>query len=133
MAKPKSVHVLMIAFLVMLALSGCSSSTTTLNVNAKDIKFGQTSWDAPAGGEVTLNLKNDGALEHEFVIMKSGTEVTVPFDEDDEANIYWEIKAKPGETASGVFTAPAEAGEYQVVCGIAGHVEAGMTGVLIVK
>ena len=30
----------------------------------------------------------------------------MPFDEDDEDKVFWEIEAEPGETKSETFTAP---------------------------
>lgn len=38
-----------------------------------------------------------------------------------------------GASATVVFTAPSVPGEYEVVCGVAGHIEAGMVGHLVVK
>ncbi|HSB91209.1 MAG TPA: hypothetical protein VLD63_14425 [Anaerolineales bacterium] len=38
-----------------------------------------------------------------------------------------------GASATVVFTAPSVPGEYEVVCGGAGHIEAGMVGHLVVK
>jgi hypothetical protein len=37
-----------------------------------------------------------------------------------------------GRRPTGVLTAPSEPGEYQVICSEPGHLELGMTGVLIV-
>ena len=67
------------------------------------------------------------------MLIKLGETVSPPFDADDEAKIFWEIEAQPGETQTGTFTAPAEPGTYQVVCGIAGHVEAGMISAATVE
>jgi len=38
-----------------------------------------------------------------------------------------------GASATVVFAAPTKPGEYEVVCGVAGHMEAGMTAKLIVQ
>jgi len=65
--------------------------------------------------------------------MKFGTKVGKDFGHADEANIYWEMEVDAGGSATATFTAPSEPGEYQVVCGIAGHYMAGMVATLVVK
>ena len=117
--------------LALIACSGGSQAVTELNVSLAEFTFTPTTFTIPAGQEITLNLTNKGAVIHEFVIMKAGKEVSIPFNDDDEPNIYWELEVKPGESATAKFTAP-EAGEYQVVCGTEGHTEAGMIGKLTV-
>jgi uncharacterized cupredoxin-like copper-binding protein len=120
---------------LLLALSACGGgqkASTTLNVTLSDFKFTPDTFVVPAGKEITLNLKNEGAVEHEFVIMKLGTNVGEHFGPEDEDNIYWEVEVDKGESKSATFTAPSDPGEYQVVCGIPGHFEAGMVGKLVV-
>ena len=119
------------------ALSGCAAATaannTSLSVDLTDFTFKPDTFTVPAGKEITLNVTNKGANVHEFVIMKAGTKVTPPFDDNDEGNIYWEIDdVAPGTSKSDKFTAP-EAGTYQVVCGTPNHVEMGMVGTLTVQ
>jgi plastocyanin len=115
------------------ALAACSGASTTLNITASDYKYDAESWTIPAGQTITLTLINNGSAEHEWVIVKKGETVTVPFDDDDEAKVFWEIEAAPGETKTETFTAPAEPGEYAIVCGTATHIEQGMTAKLTVK
>lgn len=125
---------LFIVLIGVFALSACGASgPEKISVTTTDFKFEPTSWTVSAGNEVELTLTNDGTLEHEWVIIKQGMEVTIPFDEDDEDKVYWEMEAQPGETNTETFTAPSEAGTYTVVCGIPAHLEQGMTGTLIVK
>jgi uncharacterized cupredoxin-like copper-binding protein len=64
--------------------------------------------------------------------MKLGMTVGDTFGDEDEANIYWEVEAQPGETKTETFTAPTEPGVYELVCGTQGHLEAGMVGTLTV-
>jgi uncharacterized cupredoxin-like copper-binding protein len=117
-----------------LALTGCGSSgpTTNLRVDMVDFMFNPADYTVPANQEITLELFNNGAVEHEIVIMKFGTEVGDDFGDEDEANIYWEAELEPGASGTYTFTAPSEPGEYQVVCGTPGHYLAGMVGKLIV-
>lgn len=125
---------LFILILGVLALAACGSSgPDKIAVTTTDFEFEPTSWTVSAGNEVELTLTNDGTLEHEWVLIKQGMEVTVPFDEDDEDKVYWEMEAQPGETKTETFTAPSEPGTYTVICGIPAHLEQGMTGTLIVE
>jgi uncharacterized cupredoxin-like copper-binding protein len=65
--------------------------------------------------------------------MKYGYHVNAHFSDSDKPNIYWEkVPIAPGQSVNDNFTAPTEPGEYQVVCGEAGHFEAGMVAKLIV-
>jgi uncharacterized cupredoxin-like copper-binding protein len=118
--------------LAVLLISACGPKNTTLNVELKDFEFTPTLFTVPAGREITLKIKNIGTLEHEFVIMNLGTQATLPFSEDDEGNIYWEIELDPNMEQTVKFNAPSEPGEYEVVCGTAGHLEVGMKGRLVV-
>jgi uncharacterized cupredoxin-like copper-binding protein len=125
------------SFLVLalsLILTACGSNKTTLNVTATDTGYDSDSYTVPAGVEVTLNLTNTGLIEHEFAILKLGEHVTPPFGPKDEDKIFWELDGvEAGTTKSDTFTAPTEPGEYDVICGIPGHIELGMTATLIVK
>jgi uncharacterized cupredoxin-like copper-binding protein len=116
-------------------LTACGSSNrATLNVTATDSGYDSKTYTVPAGAEVTLNMTNTGAVEHEFAILKLGEHVTPPFGEKDESKILWELDAvQPGTNKSATFTAPTEPGEYDVICGLPGHIELGMTATLIVK
>jgi uncharacterized cupredoxin-like copper-binding protein len=126
-------HLFCLLALCIAALTACGAKSTTLNVDMKDFSFSPDTFSVPAGAKVTLNLKDSGALEHEFVIMLREKGATLPFDEDDETNIYWEHELLPGESAKLEFTAPSAPGEYEVVCGTAGHLEQGMRATLTVK
>jgi uncharacterized cupredoxin-like copper-binding protein len=117
-----------------LLLAACGSGGTTLKVTATDTGYDSKTYTLPAGAAVTLKLTNNGAVAHEFAILKLGEHVSPPFDEDDEAKIFWELEGvEPGKTESGTFTAPTEPGQYDVVCGIPGHIDLGMTATLIVQ
>ena len=61
-----------------------------------DYKFAPTSWQVNKGQSISLTLKNTGKLQHEWVLLKTDTHVTMPFDEDDEDKVFWEIEAEPG-------------------------------------
>lgn len=133
----KHVHLLTLVLLASLMISACGAgggqgSSTHLSVQMTEFQFQPSSFTVPAGEEITLDASNNGAIEHNFVIMNKGTQVTSPFDADDESNVYWQVAVSPGESTSTSFTAPSDPGDYQVVCKTAGHVEAGMIGNLTV-
>lgn len=80
---------------------------------AKDIMYDKTELEGPADTDITVTLKNEGVLEHDFAI--------------EELDIVTDL-LKPGETGSVTINAPA--GEYEYWCTVAGHKESGMKGTL---
>ncbi len=114
----------------------------TLDVIMHDIYFGDDSnnianppvWRVLAGAEVTVNLDNQGGLEHNWAVVKKGVELPIPFMPDQNKDLlYWEAGVlQAGQKDSETFTAPSELGEYIVICTVAGHYPA-MQGRLIVE
>lgn len=126
---------IVMAALVSLVLASCGGGggpTTDLDVTMTDFQFQPGQYTVPAGQEITLNLTNNGAVVHNFVIMKQGTSAGPMFDEEDTPNVYWEVELPPGGSTATSFTAPAEPGDYEVVCRTEGHIASGMTGKLTV-
>ena len=105
----------------------------TMTVMTTDFQFAPNTWKMPSGKKVTLTITNAGEQEHEWVLLKRGTNVTVPFGEDDEDNVYWEIEAGPNETKRETFVTPLKPGTYNIVCGKPQHIERGMKATLIVE
>ncbi len=80
-----------------------------------DIAFEPTELTIAANTDVTITATNSGALPHTFTI----TDV-----------------ADTGEVASGssaTVTVNLEPGEYEFICTVPGHADAGMVGTLIVQ
>jgi uncharacterized cupredoxin-like copper-binding protein len=102
----------------------------TLDILMKDIYFGDNSdnlgnppvWTVAAGSEVSLNLVNKGGLEHNWAVVKPGSELP---------KVITAGNLLGGKSLTEPFTAPA-AGEYLVICTVAGHYPA-MQGKLIVQ
>ena len=115
-----------------LLIAGCSAGGPSdhINVNMTDFTYNPNSFTVQAGKEIKLDIANSGAIVHNFVIMNAGSDIGQDFDEEDEKNVYWMIDLGPGQTATTSFIAPAEPGEYTVVCSTAGHYIAGMVGKL---
>lgn len=99
--------------------------------------FSPATISAAPGQMVKLTLNNSaGALEHSWVLVKKDVSVDdakLIMRGSDEGQILYTLEVKPAEKASGEFTAPAEAGDYVVICHIPGHAAAGMIGTLTVK
>lgn len=110
-------------------------ASTEIEATMADFKFTPTEWSVAAGEEITIDLTNDGALVHEWVILQPGVQISseaeLPETEEELLAdfVYWEDEIAPGESKSVAFTAP-EAGSYQIICAIEGHFNAGMTGTL---
>src|SRR5213592_1108661 len=92
----------------VLLLTSCGPTKTSIAVDLTDFAFAPQSWSIPAGSIVTITLNNKGTLTHEWVLIKKGEKVTVPFDADDEPKVFWEGEAEAGKTETYTFTAPTE-------------------------
>lgn len=119
---------------ISLILAGCGGggASTNLRVDLTEFMFNPNNFTVPAGQEITIELSNNGAVVHDFIIMEQGKTAGDDFGEEDEPNIYWKAELDPGSSGSYSFTAPSEPGEYQVLCGIPGHYLAGMVATLFV-
>lgn len=117
---------------ILLSACGPAAPKTSYTVSMTDFAFTPNVFTVPAGAEITLKGYHDGAVVHDFIIMKFGTDAGDVFDEADRPNVYWEFKLNPGGEETSTFTAPSQPGEYQILCGTDGHLQAGMVGKLIV-
>jgi uncharacterized cupredoxin-like copper-binding protein len=117
---------------LMLASCGGRSSrpVTEVDLTMTDFQFQPTTITVPAGQEISVNASNSGAVVHSFVIMKQGQSAGSEFNEEDQPNVYWEVEIQPGGSTETSFMAPTEPGEYEFVCHVPGHVQAGMVGKL---
>ena len=133
-----------VALLVVAACGGSESSapaaepavpageSADLRVDMRDIYFGEQAnnmdnppvWTVTAGEDVSIELANLGNLDHNWAVVKLGEEVPVPYvgGEEQEALLYYVGDIVPaGSTEIHTFTAPAEIGEYLVICTVPGH------------
>jgi plastocyanin len=78
----------------------------------EDIRFTPEVIEIPANQPVTLRIENIGAAKHSFVVPDLGIDVQV----------------QPGRF--GEITLEAQPGEYEFICTVPGHKEAGMVGTL---
>ena len=138
---------LLLSGAVLLAACGGDSEPTAVpmaefELLATDIAFDQDRLEVMVGQPVKITLQNDGALEHDFSIMKiphSGEvhaeEMQEEMDHDmsgmaEEPEVH---VASPPEGSFSVEFTPSQAGEYEYFCTVSGHKEAGMAGILMVK
>jgi len=117
---------------LILASCGGSGASTKINVTMTDFQFQPNQFTVPAGQEITFTAANNGAVVHNFVIMKHGTSAGPFFDDEDVPNVYWQVELQPGGSVNTSFTAPTEPGDYEVVCRTEGHIASGMTAKLTV-
>ena len=116
-----------------MSMAYAQDSIMSIHVTATDFQFEPKDWTVDSGQKVSLTLINLGVQEHEWVILKQGAEVVLPFDDDDEDKVFWEIEAGPGATKEEIFSAPQGPGIYSIVCGKPRHIERGMKATLIVR
>jgi uncharacterized cupredoxin-like copper-binding protein len=133
MQKRWTIPMKLIGVMALLALAGCGPKKVSVSAELSDFKFTPDTFEAPANADVTLTLTNSASVKHEFVILQAGYQLTLPFDADDQGHTFWRGEVEAGQSATFTFTAPSAAGEYQVVCGVPGHAEAGMLGSFTVR
>lgn len=98
--------------------SGSGSGGGAITVSMKDtMKFDPASITVKPGEEVTINLKNDGSIKHDFTLEVEGVKEVLD----------------GGKSNEFTFTAPGEPGEYKIFCSQPGHEPAGMVATLIVE
>src|SRR5829696_4282349 len=127
-------NLIIAAVLLSLVLVSCSAggAKTSIDVTMTDFQFQPSQFTVPAGQEISFSSANNGAVVHNFVIMKLGTTAGDFFDNEDVPNVFWEVELVPGASTDTTFTAPSEPGDYEVVCRTEGHIVSGMTAKLIV-
>jgi plastocyanin len=104
----------------------------SIEATASEFQFEPDSWTVPAGEEFTVDFENDGAVEHEWAVIKLGEDLESEEDFAEE-RVLFEVEAIPaGESTSQQFTVE-EPGTYQVICAIETHFGAGMEGSLTVE
>lgn len=129
--KNKSLTVSITIILAIMTITACTPASatpsSTLNVELSEFKFTPNTLVIFAGQETTLHLNNNGAVKHDLIILKQGTEAHIPFHAEDYKNdILLQVELDPGKSDTITFLFPEE-GKYKVVCSIPGHMEAGMS------
>lgn len=127
----------LVAAAALVLLAGCGGgdgeeAATSIETVATEYQFDPDAWTVPAATEFSVDLSNEGTLEHEWAVLRAGEDIESE-GEFSEDKVLFEIEAIPaGDSTSEQFTVD-EAGTYQVICAIAGHFDAGMEGSLTVE
>jgi uncharacterized cupredoxin-like copper-binding protein len=120
------------ALLLCLLLTACAEEpagppVSSLSVELSEFKFTSAKMSVYANQEITLQLTNNGAIPHDFTILKLDAVAAMPFNpEKQKADILHNFSVDPQATVTQKFTLPAP-GEYTIICIVPGHVESGMT------
>ena len=94
-------------------------------------EYDPASISVPEGSSVTIELVNEGSLEHSWVLMSNDINPEEATDED-ALNDINSGKVAGGESTRFSFEAPPP-GSYQFVCTIPGHAIGGMVGSFTVE
>ncbi len=136
--------ILAVVCTLLLAACGQSQSAAstpqTLSVAAKEFAFAPAALSVRAGQPVTINLQNNGAVEHDWSVREieisgEATSSGAPPSghmmggTGDEPKLH--VAAGIGGKGTLTFT-PSKPGTYAFYCTVAGHKEAGMVGTLTV-
>ncbi len=116
-----------------------------------NMRFDVTEFTVEPGQHVTITFNNVGTMPkasmgHNLVVLRMGVD-KLEFARDAQRHIRNEYVAPeregdviastrvlgPGESATLVFRAPEEPGDYDYVCSFPGHTEAGMVGIMTVE
>lgn len=116
----------------------------TIAIDMSDFGYSPKEISVRAGEVVTLRLRNAGRIVHEFMAGRQAI-AGVGYKEDWLAMANGGhgggqemdhqgagIRVEPNGLAILTITVPADAGEFEFACFIAGHYESGMKGTLIV-
>ena len=135
--RTKAVFALIAAFALVLA--GCgggdvggsddSAAATELEIRMDSFFFDPADTTVVADTDIDLSVLNlDASLQHNWVIINPGSEISDEADFDESDILYETSEVEPNASATGTFSVAA--GEYQVICTIPGHFSAGMKGTL---
>jgi uncharacterized cupredoxin-like copper-binding protein len=85
--------------------------------------------DSATAGKVTFDVSNDGAVPHEFVVVKTDKQAAELLEgsEADETGNVGELDEKAlGVKARKSLTLDLEPGHYALICNLPGHYQGGM-------
>lgn len=112
--KKNSVKLFLLVALAAI-LAACSTPTLKVTLVAEDIMWDTTTINAKVNQPIEITVRNDGALDHDFVIADLGVDVLL----------------SPGDIEVVKITID-HAGTITYICNIPGHEEAGMVGQIVV-
>ena len=103
--------------------------TDQLQISATEFAFDPADAEVFADQEATVNLVNDGSVDHNWTVLEAGTTIASESEFDESMVLAAVGDAAAGESVEGSVTL--ESGEYQFICTISGHFDAGMQGTVV--
>jgi len=137
---PKYLGFVVLAFgaIVLAAIvSRGSDEAADPNVASASVEFVGTDFAFAPGalaglsGQLEVTLVNNGPGVHNLAVLKEGVEISTFAEHTDDMNLAFIPLISPDNDASTSFDI--DAGTYQVVCVIPGHLAAGMKAELVVE
>jgi uncharacterized cupredoxin-like copper-binding protein len=108
-----------------------AAPTNEVTVVAKEFSFAPKRVLVKADTDVSVTLDNEGAVEHEWVVLKAGTKIAKEADFKQDMVAVGTKRLAGG--ANETINLNLAAGSYQVVCMVTGHFANGMQGELVVQ
>ncbi len=136
----KKVFSIMIALAFLLTACGAPPApSAAITVTETDFQFSPGVLSVPLGQAVTIKFVNNGKVTHDFAIVAldateiSGntTDSSMQGHSAHASEYVIHVATSAGGSSTLVFT-PQKAGQYEFICTVEGHKEAGMLGTLIV-
>lgn len=134
----KRLALVILLILVGVLVAACGSSepegpqAVTLDFAGDDsFHYEPAAATAPTGSEITVNFKNNGTLEHNWLLIGSGTNPEAASPADALGGATTGLVAG-GATGTVTFSAPPP-GTYKFVCTVPGHATGGMIGELTIN
>lgn len=121
------------------ACAGSSKPSAEITMTMTEFSYSPSSITVSTGQPIELTIKNDGQIEHDFVIEKidvssvsvEGGGVGEHHMSGDHSDYDLHVSTSTGGTSILKFT-PNEPGTYKILCSVEGHEAAGMLGELVV-
>ena len=107
-------------------------ASTEWTIIATEFQFDPDAIAAPLATDVAVTVDNKGAVQHAWVVIKQGEEITTEQEFDQSKVLLGFDNIDPGATVSDTFQFD-QGGTYQIICSIPGHFAAGMKGTLEVQ
>ena len=110
-----------------------------MTIEMRDIAFEPKRMAMPRGEVIELTARNNGAVVHDFTIDKMDADVMQMMSGGGDEGHTMDTPSRAMHIAVGAGRQAVmrmrihQSGEYQYYCTVAGHREAGMTGVLVVE
>ena len=125
-------RILYIIILFAASLTACQANrpVTKMEVELSDFAITPDNFIVQAGTKITIHITNSGSIDHDLTLMKFGVDVGNIFDDEDKLESLLEINVPTGGTGTVTFSVPDQPGVYQIVCGLPGHLQAGMRATL---